>query len=135
MKNSSKIVSTLLVLGALARLVSCWGRYESLGTKLEFNGGELYYTSAVTEAETKKLGDLLVSEGFYDGTKKTAQLNKTGSTYEFRVVTKSGAADDTKMIEVFKSVASELSAKVFNGSEVVVHLCDDNLKTIKVVTK
>ncbi|MDQ6625030.1 MAG: hypothetical protein M3Y69_02655 [Verrucomicrobiota bacterium] len=135
MKTGSKIVSILVILVALLRLVSCWTRADSHGKKLEFNGGELYYTSAVTEAETKKLGEYLVKESFFDGTKKTAQLNKSGSTYEFRVVAKPGVADNPKMIELFKTVAAELSTNVFNGSEVVVHLCDDSLKTVKVIPK
>jgi hypothetical protein len=53
------------------------------GTKLEFNGGELYYTNNVTEAETKKLGEYLVKEGFFDGVRKTVQLDESGATYQF----------------------------------------------------
>ena len=61
---------------------------NSLGTKLEFNGGELYYTKNVNEAEARKLGEYLVNEKFFDGAKKTIQLDKSGDTYLFRAVVK-----------------------------------------------
>jgi hypothetical protein len=38
----------------------------SLGTKLMFNGGELYYTSSITRQEAEKLGEYLVRAQFFE---------------------------------------------------------------------
>lgn len=101
--------------------------------KREFNGGELYYTSQVTEDEATKLGQYLVKEKFFDGARKTVQLNKNGRTYEFRVVMKEDGDKGSKVVEMFTAVSNELSENVFNGGKVVVHLCDDRLKTLRVI--
>lgn len=36
-------------------------------------------------------------------------------------------------VETFTAVAKELGENVFNGGKVVVHLCDDRLKTLRVI--
>ena len=103
------------------------------GKRLEFNGGELYYTSSVTREEADRLGDYLVEAGFYDGNEKTAQLTKTGTTYEFRMVVKKGIDEDEEFIGIAKIFAEELSRNVFNGSQVDIHFCDNQLKTLRVI--
>jgi hypothetical protein len=125
-----RILSAAILIGiALLRIASC----NNYGKKLTFNGGEVYYTDQVTEADAKKLGEYLVKEKFFDGTRKTVQLNKTGSTIEVRMVVKKDGEKAPNTVETFTSVATELSQNVFNGAKVVVHLCDDHLKTLRVV--
>ena len=109
---------------------------QNLGTKLNFGeNNELYYTENVTSEQAKALGDYLVKGEFFanDSNERTVQLNKSGSTYEFRMVVKTGLDQDQATIDLMKSVAAELSANVFNGETVDVHLCDDTLKTLRVV--
>lgn len=106
---------------------------SSYGTKLVFNGSDLFYTKNVTEAEAKKLGDYLVKSEFFGANKGTVQLDKSGDTYQFRMVVKEGVVIDELPVPLFKTIATELSKNVFNGAKVEVHLCDANLKTIKVV--
>ena len=103
------------------------------GKRLEFNGGELYYTSSVTMEEANRLGDYLVEAGFFDGNEKTVQLTKAGSTYEFRMVIKKGLDEDEEYIAIAKIFAEELSRDVFNGDQVDIHFCDDQLKTLRVI--
>jgi len=103
------------------------------GKRLEYNGGSLYYTSKVTEAEARKLGEFLLKGEFFDGRAKDTQLNKTGATYEFRMVPKKGLENDQATIETFKQVAREISSNVFADSPVEVHLCDEKMETIRVV--
>ena len=112
-------------------MTSCTGSY---GKKLEFNKGELYYTSNVTEEEAKKLGNFLVKEEFFNGDKKSVQLDKANGTYEFRMVTQKGKENDPQMADLAKAFAQQMSKDLFGGAETVVHLCDENLKTLKVVT-
>jgi hypothetical protein len=103
------------------------------GTKLEFNGGDLYYTDNVTESEAKKLGDYLVKEGFYDGKPKSVQLDKSGSTYQFRMVVQPERQNDEATMTLMKTFAGELSSDLFNDAPVEVHACDEQLKTLRVI--
>lgn len=105
----------------------------SYGKLLKFNGVELYYTSTVTVDEANRLGSHLVSSGFSDGSRKTVQLNKTENTYEFRAVLKKGRDIDQRTLQAINNFCKQLSVKVFGGSQVVGHLCDEKLKTIHVV--
>lgn len=129
MKILRILVAVVLVAVALLRIASC----GSYGKKLTFNGGELYYTSHVTAADATKLGEYLTKEKFFDGTRKTVQLNKNDGTYEFRMVVLSGVEKEPDTVKKFSAVSRELSENVFNGAKVAVHLCDDRLKTLLVV--
>jgi hypothetical protein len=129
MKNKNFIggvvsLALLLIVG-----LACSG----YGTKLMFNGGELYYTKNVTEADAKRLGDYLLKEQFFDGKEKTVQLDKEGSAYQFRMVVLPEKQNDPATIESMKDVAKELSTNVFNNTPTEVHMCDNQLKTMHVV--
>ena len=111
-------------------LSGCGGGY---GKELKFNGGQLFYTTAISKDIAEKLGDYLVKIGFFNGDLKTVQLNKSGSTFEFRMVVKKGIEQDQELIKSFKLFCRELSGDVFNSAQVDIHLCDEHLKTIRVV--
>lgn len=106
---------------------------SNFGTEKEFNGVQLFYTSSITEAEANSLGNYLIKSEFADGNEKTVQINKTGNTYEFRMVVKEGVDKDEENIELAKIIAAQFSADVFNGSPVEVHYCDNKLNTLKVI--
>ena len=59
--------------------------------------------------------------------------NKLDRTYEFRMVIKKGLESDPDVIQLMKQFASQLSVDVFQGNSVDIHLCDENLKTLRVV--
>ena len=101
---------------------------------LEFNGGEIYYPASVTEADVRKLGNYLVQRGVFDGTKRTIQLNKTGTTYEVRAVVQKGTENNTGLTDFFKSLGKELRDNLFKGSNLVVHICDNQLRTLRVIS-
>lgn len=109
------------------------GTSADRGNRLEFNGGELFYTSAITQVEATRLGNYLVREQFFNGDPKTVQLNRTGRTYEFRFVTKKGIEQDVDMIASLKEFGAAMSKDVFSSAPLDLHLCDDNLKTVRVV--
>jgi hypothetical protein len=104
------------------------------GQEKIYDGTELYHTDKVTDAEADVLGNYLVKEKFADGKAKTVQLTKSGNTYQFRMVVKEGIDKDTSYAKTAKFLATMLSAQAFNGSPVEVHLCDDHLATLKVLT-
>ncbi len=120
----------MMMMAVLLMLISGCGGH---GTKLEFNGGELFYTDAVTEDEANKLGKYLVSSDFFDGNKKSVQLDKSDGRYLFRLVVKEGYDKNDEYKVLAKLMAYQLSANVFDGKPVDIHLCDNQLKTLSVV--
>lgn len=128
--KKKNFISTILVLTILMAVGLACGSY---GTKLDFNGGELYYTDNVTEADAKKLGDYLVKSGFFDGRKITVQLDKSGATYQFRMVVVPEKQNDDATMILMKAFAGEISGEVFNDAPTELHICDDQLKTIRVL--
>ena len=122
-------MKNLLYILLITIFTSC-GDY---GTLLEFNGGELYYTSSISEREAYRLGEFLVDNEFFDGEGKTVQINKSGNTYEFRMVVKKGIEKDEEFIQVFKNLSAVLSEDVFDGYSVDIHLCDVYINTLRVV--
>jgi hypothetical protein len=108
---------------------------NSYGTRIALkNGNELYYTSAVTEAEARKVADYLDTK-FADnkGALATYQLNKAAGKYEFRAVVQEGKENDNLAVVAFQAMGVLLSLEVLDGAPVDVHLCDRNLKTLRVV--
>lgn len=127
----SQMKMLLLVFTLSMSLMAC----DQYGEKLMFKKGELYFTKTVTKDEAQKLGDYLVKEGFFsDNNTVSAQLNKEGDTYQFRMVTLEAAREKPETVEIMKAAAQEISANVFDGKNVVVHLCDEYFKTLKIVT-
>lgn len=127
--NFTRVFLTLTIAALFAIGSAC----SNYGTRLEFNGGELYYTQNVTEPEAKKLGDYLVKEGMFNGTPKTIQLDKSGSTYQVRMVIQAGKENDKEILDGMKIYATDISKDVFANAATEMHLCDDSLKTLKVV--
>jgi len=129
MKILRILVAIIVIVVTLFRVVSCYQR----GTKLTFDKSELYYTSQVTEAEAKKVGEVLVKLGYFKGTPASVQINKSGGVYEFRAVVKKDIEKDPAMVESFREIGKTISEEALNKAKVVVHLCDTNLKTVYVV--
>ncbi|HEX8844659.1 MAG TPA: hypothetical protein VF791_08455 [Pyrinomonadaceae bacterium] len=120
----------IFVVAASLLSASC----SSYGTKLEYKKGKLYYTSNVTEADARKLGDYLDKGGFFSETEERAlQLDKAGDTYQMRVSVKEGVDKDPKYEKPFAQIASAVSKNVFGGAKVEVHFTDQYFKTLKVI--
>lgn len=118
-----------LYLATIALLISGCG--SGKGTHFPSSKCDLYCTSSVSEAEATKLAKFLEDDDWSQ--KSSVQLNKTGDTYEFRISVKKGLDNDQETIDTFKEFGLELSKEVFAGGKVDVHLCDDNLQTLRVV--
>lgn len=101
-----------------------------LGERMEDKGVELYYTDNVKTGEAKTLLQYLVDSGFADGTDKTLQLDRGDEqAWVVRAVVEEKDAEPLKA--VFIGFARELSSGVFEGAPVIIHLCDENMKTHK----
>ena len=129
MKNKSVINGIFAIAILMCVGLAC----SNYGTKLDFNGGEVYYTNNVTETEARKLGDYLVKEEFFDGKPKTVQLDKSGSTYQFRMVVQKEKQNDPNTVELMKAFAGQISSDVFGNAPTELHICDESLKTVSVV--
>ena len=115
-----------LLLSAIALLVSC----ADYGEKKIFNGTEVYYKDGVTEAQSDKLGESLVTSGFADGAGKSVQFLKDGDHYIFKMVIKEEFLNDKSMQNIFNIFPKELSD--YMDLPVDLHLCDDGFNTLRV---
>ncbi len=141
MKNGG-IIGTLVTLGIFAVTLyqDFGGVRHSLamtvgwyGKKMTYNQSELYYTSSVTEAEAKKLGDYLLKEKFFEGDAKSVQLTKEKDVYEFRAVIKKEYINNAEYEKIFKEFDDLVSKDVFDSKPVEMHLCDQYFTTVKVI--
>ncbi len=108
---------------------ACWG--QEYGEQVVSNGTEIYFTEGVTEEEAEKLGLFLTEYEFSDGTEKSVQLTKEDDVWQFRMVVMPEFVEDKEMHKNFKFMCLELST-AFEGKQVDVQICDDELKTLKV---
>lgn len=131
--TTSVAAGGLIVVFALVIPVSGYG--DRLGAELSYGGSDLFYREPVTKAEALRLKDYLSKIGLFDGKDKSLQIRRTGSTYEFRMVVKEGMTEDAELNDFCRQLSKDLSREVFNGAAVSIHLCDDNFKTIRIVTK
>ncbi|HEX8290040.1 MAG TPA: hypothetical protein VF556_18810 [Pyrinomonadaceae bacterium] len=129
MKNISIIGGILVIAVLLGVGLGC----SQLGTKLKFDGGELYYTTNVTADEAQALGNNLVESGFFNGRRISVQLDKSDSTYQFRMVVKPEFRNDKSYAQTLRLFAAQLSSEVFNDEPVEIHICDESFKTLRVV--
>ena len=126
MKITMKIFVAMFIASVI--LTSC----DDYGKEKNFNGVQLFYTSIITETEANSMGNYLIESEFADGESKTVQINKEGGTYQLKIVVKQGIEQDNEYAPLFKQFAYEISKDVFNGSQVDIHACDENLKTLRV---
>jgi hypothetical protein len=109
------------------------GSGGGLGTRLDVNGSDLYYTSAVTTAEAKRLRKYLIESHAFDGSQGTFKLDKAGKRYQFKLIVQKGGENDQQTIFASNALAMRLSGAVFGGKVVEIHLCDQNFHTLRVV--
>ena len=127
MTRLKTVACTCLAIIALFA-AGCGG--NKLGTHFPSAKCDLYYTSAVTVDEATGLAKFLAGAGWSE---QTVQLTKNGNTIEFRVVVKKGMDSDQEAIGQFKGLCEEISQAVFSGQKVDIHMCDDEMNTLRVV--
>ena len=104
------------------------------GKRVRLKTIELYYTPAVTPAEARKLAEVLESVYSRLDHEVTMQITKDGDRYQFRVVLKKGAEIDQPMTLGFQVLGKQISHLALDDGDVEIHLCDEHLKTLRVVT-
>lgn len=119
----------MLLLPLIAVLfVSC----SNYGEKLEFNKGEVYYTEGISQEMAEKLGNFLVTSGYFDGNPKSVQLTKDGEKgYLFRMVFQEEAINDPQYEQLAKMFSWQISQEILSGEPVTMEFTDDTFKTQK----
>jgi hypothetical protein len=110
-------------------VVLSWLSEASWGKRVDFGNGEaIYYTSGISGAEARKLGEALRKEGFFDGkSAKTAQLARSGVGLEVSLVVKPNTWNDASVLTSVRHMSARLSEQAFEGRAVTLHLCDGYL--------
>jgi hypothetical protein len=103
------------------------------GILMEINHGDLYYTSAVSKDDAKRLGDFLVQQKIFDGRQISMQLTKNGQTMQVRFPVKPGFEKNEAYVASVQALGVQISQQVFQGAPLEVDLCDDSLKTLRSV--
>jgi hypothetical protein len=120
-----------LVLMILVAVVAGCNEY---GEKITIDNTDIYYLEPVSRQDAERLGKFLVAEEFIDGNPKTVQVRRQQGTYQFRMVIKEGLQADQGILHHAAVFCNQLSRQVFGGATVEIHLCDNQLETLRVVT-
>jgi hypothetical protein len=100
---------------------------EGLGQRVQFGTRgqeEVYYTRGATEDEARRLGAFLLKAGvFDDGPAKTVEVARADGRHVVAFVRGERAWEDPAVVATFRALIPELSARVFGGAPVEVHLC------------
>lgn len=128
MSGFLKITMTLAAGVFLATSLGC-----DRTQRAEFNGGEIFYNKTVSKDEVAMLGSFLVECNFFDGARKSIELVRKDDVIQFRMVVIEGYEDDQEYADLCADFIDGLSIELFDGEEVVMHLCDDHLRTLRVI--
>lgn len=127
-----KTILLLFTVCAISTLQSCHLFFSDYGEKMTFGAGELFYKDGVTGDEAKKLGDYLLSEGFFtEENPNSVQITKKDDVYIFHMVTKDEYVKDDNFAQTAGFMAMDLSTDVFDKAKVNIELADENFKTQK----
>ncbi len=125
-----KIISTsLVVIGIILSLLIFVGRKQMMGQRYEVTAIEsVNYSGSATEEDAKKLGEVLTSQGYFNGKgAKNVLLMKdeNGVVISFILNTR---WDDPKVVSALRNMAVA-AAQEGIGNPVTLKLLDDNLNT------
>jgi hypothetical protein len=102
--------------------------------KLVFGKGELYYTAPVGVEEARQVGGQLQRSEFFDNEIAAAvHLGREQDTYQLRFVIDPSRAGDSEIVEAFRALTAAVAAHALQGQPVVLHLCDNEFRSLKTV--
>jgi len=102
------------------------------GSRLEFNGGEVFYIGHSTESEATRLGEYLAGDlEYFDGQEKSVQLDKRDKKIIVRFCVQDGAEENPEVETAFRTVQTLIAMEVFKDHAVEVQLCDEYFQPVK----
>lgn len=100
--------------------------------RLTFGKLEVYFEKDIDQGEAQKLGDLLVREKDLGDRPAAVQIRQNERRYDVRFVVRKGAEVDPQVTE-WEELGNMISRECFREAPVDIHLCDENLKTLRVI--
>jgi hypothetical protein len=112
-------------------MIGCGGSGVS-SARLAFGKSEVLYSNDVEHAEAQKVGEILVREKCFADLPASAQVRYVNRRYEVRFVVRAGVENE-RLARYWRKLGDMISKESFRGSPVDIHLCDEHLKTLRVV--
>ena len=106
---------------------------NSRGERISFQNGELYYKDSIETSEAEALANYLEEQFGSLKNQKTFQVERDGEDIMVRMCTQSKAWETDKLDYSYQALEMMLQMKVFTDENVVVQLCDQNLKPQKTI--
>lgn len=98
----------------------------------KYLGLTIYYANQIPEYLVGYLGNFLIRQGFATDNERQVFLNYEDNTYQFKMPLKKGLERDEEYTPTLKSFAKLMSDSIFNGTQVDILGCDDELNTLRV---
>ena len=100
--------------------------------RLAFGKNELYHTDPVTAGEARAVGEQLSRIAFFsDDSEVSVHLGRDEDSYQLRFVIDPAKAADAEVLAAFKELSGAIAAEALAGAPIMVHLCDDELRTLR----
>jgi hypothetical protein len=105
-------------------------RTVPLSALMMFGKGELYYSEPVTATEAHAIGELIRESGFFNNdNSSSAHVCQEDGTYQLKFVINPSIINDTETKSVLIKLCRGIAAEALGSRPVVLHLCDENLRT------
>ncbi len=122
-----QIIVRFLLLSAVLTILGCELIHDN---SIEYGESKLYFTKLIKQAEAKRLGDFLSSQGVFNGKKKLFQLDKSGNTYKLNAAVKGDMGSDRQVIAAIMEMANAISQHSFDGAPVEILLTDNKFNQL-----
>ena len=81
--------------------------------------------------EAQAVGEELVrTKVFAEDKETTVHLSRKEDTYQLKFVIDPSHVSDPEILEAFKDLTKAIATRALGGQPVVVHLCDNELRTL-----
>lgn len=100
--------------------------------RLQVGKSEILYTDPVTAEAARAVAGQLQEIGFFAADRTTSvHISREEGTYQLRFVVDPSRANDGETVQAFSEIARMIAQASLGAEPVVVHLCDNELQTLK----
>ncbi len=129
---AEKAKNIIIIIAVLVAVLIYFGQKIMMGKRYKVSDKEsVNYSEKATEEDAKKLGEILKTGGYFDGSKEVDVLlkkgDKEGTVVSFVI---SGLGKDDAIEKAFKLIGEGIAEKGF-GKPMTVRLIDSHLNTLK----
>ena len=98
--------------------------------RLEVGKSQVFYTHPISVGEARAVGNQLVKlEVFTDDRAVSVYLSREDDIYQLRFIVDPSRAKDGETLQAFSDLARTIAAGALGAEPIVVHLCDQELRT------